>query len=100
MPHNRSPKYLINNTLPYNCMTLDIIILVAVVLAVIAAYYILKTVKHLIVNAVLGLIILAISKFVLDIGIAITTIVVLICALGGVPGAILVILLHTMGIAF
>ena len=81
-------------------MALDIIILVAAVLAVIAAYYILKTVKHLIVNAVLGLIILAVSKFVFGVGITISTIVLLICALGGVPGALLVILLHTMGIAF
>jgi len=81
-------------------MAIEIILLVATVLAVIAAYYILKTVKNLIVNALLGLLILALSKFVFGVGIAITTTVILICALGGVPGALLVILLHIMGIAF
>ncbi|MCX9014393.1 MAG: pro-sigmaK processing inhibitor BofA family protein [Candidatus Methanoperedens sp.] len=79
---------------------LDIIILLAAVLAVIAVYYFLKTVKHLIVNTVLGLIILALSKFVFGMGIKITTTVILISAIGGVPGALLVILLHLMGVAF
>ncbi|MBE0521472.1 MAG: pro-sigmaK processing inhibitor BofA family protein [Candidatus Methanoperedenaceae archaeon] len=81
-------------------MALDIIILVAAVLAVIAVYYFLKTVKHLIVNTILGLIILVLSQYVFNVGLEITPIVILICAIGGVPGALLVLLLHMMGIAF
>lgn len=79
---------------------IEILILLVVILAFIAVYYFLKTAKHLIVNTVLGLIILAIGQLVFDLGINITLLVLLICAIGGIPGAILVILLHTLGVAF
>ncbi len=81
-------------------MALEIIILVLVILAVIAAYYIFKTATHLIVNTVLGLIIFAVSNIVFKVGIAYTIPAILVIALGGVPGAILVILLHVLHIAF
>jgi hypothetical protein len=81
-------------------MALDIIILLAAVLAVIAVYYFLRTVKYLLVNTLFGLVILVLSKFVFGVGIKITTTVILISAIGGVPGALLIILLHLMGVAF
>ncbi len=82
-------------------MALEIIILVLVILGVIAAYYFLKTASHLIVNTVLGLIILVVSNLVFKVGIDYTNIpTILVIALGGVPGAILVILLHVLHIAF
>ena len=81
-------------------MAYEILILFVVILAVAAAYYILKTASHLIVNTVLGLILLAISNIIFNAGIAYTIPALLVCALGGVPGAVLVILLHYFGIAF
>lgn len=78
----------------------EIIVLFMVILAVIAVYYFLKIAKHLIVNTVLGLIFLLLTHFVLDIGIEITLPVLLIFAIGGVPGAALVIILHLLGVAF
>lgn len=81
-------------------MAIEIIILFLAIVAVIAVYYVLKTAKHLIVNTVLGFILLAVSNFVFKLGIAYTIPVLLVCALGGVPGAILVILLHVSGLAF
>lgn len=81
-------------------MSIELIILFLAVLAVIVVYFVLKSAKHLIVNTVLGLIILVVSNVVFNLGIAYSTIVILICALGGIPGAILVILLHALGIAF
>ncbi len=81
-------------------MAIEIIVLFIVILAVIAAYYFLKTATHLIVNTVLGLILLAVSNIVFKVGIAYSWESILVCALGGIPGAILVILLHYLHIAF
>ncbi|VVB90080.1 SigmaK-factor processing regulatory protein BofA [uncultured archaeon] len=75
-------------------------ILLLVILAVIIVYLILKTAKFFIVNTVLGLIILALSNIVLKSGIAYSATAILVCAIGGIPGAILVILLHVLGVAF
>lgn len=81
-------------------MAYELIILVLAVLAVIAVYYVLKSAKHLIVNTILGLIILAAGNVVFNLNIPYTPIPILVCALGGIPGAVLVILLHVLGIAF
>ncbi len=45
-------------------MAVEIIVLFLVIIAVIAAYYILKSVTHLIVNTILGLILLVVSNFI------------------------------------
>ncbi len=81
-------------------MAIELIILVLVIIGVIVAYLILKTATHLIVNTILGLILLAASNFIFNLHIPYTLPAILICALGGIPGAILVILLHVLGIAF
>lgn len=74
--------------------------LFVVVLALLfGAYTIIKAVKPLVVNAIVGVVVLVIASF-LGVGVEITPIAVLICAVGGVPGAILVILLAYAGIAF
>ena len=79
--------------------TLEIGLLVAVLALLFGAYTIIKAVKPFIVNAVVGVIVLVIASF-LGVGVEITPVAVLICAVGGVPGAILVILLAYAGIAF
>ncbi|MDR9430726.1 MAG: pro-sigmaK processing inhibitor BofA family protein [Natronomonas sp.] len=79
--------------------TIEVALLVAVLALLFGAYRIIKAVKPFIVNAVVGLIVLVIASF-LGIGVEITPIAVLICAVGGIPGAILVILLAYLGIAF
>jgi hypothetical protein len=81
-------------------MAYELIILVLAVVAVIAVYYVLKTAKYLIVNTILGLILLAVGNVVFKFDIPYTPLALLVCALGGIPGAILVILLHVLGIAF
>ncbi len=79
--------------------TIEIALLVAILALLFGAYTIIKTVKPFIVNAVVGVIVLVIASF-LGLGVEITPIAVLICAVGGIPGAILVILLAYLGIAF
>lgn len=57
------------------------------------------SIRGLIVNAIIGLIILFIANAV-ALGVEITLVTLLICAVLGVPGAILVILLAYFDIAF
>jgi hypothetical protein len=78
---------------------LELALLVLVIVALVGAHRAIKTVKPLIVNAVVGLIVLWLAG-VVGYGVAITSIVVLIVALGGVPGAVLVLLLAHLDVAF
>ena len=69
------------------------------VVALIVAYGLLNRVKALAVNAILGVIVLFVANF-LGLGVQISLVAVAICALAGIPGAILVILLSVLDIAF
>ena len=75
--------------------TLFLAIIIAVVL-----YAILKNGTQLAMNAVLGILVLIAAKFLFGLEIAITLLTVLICAIGGIFGALLIILLNYLGIAF
>ncbi|HUW67655.1 MAG TPA: pro-sigmaK processing inhibitor BofA family protein [Candidatus Nanoarchaeia archaeon] len=80
-----------------------LLILIVAIAAFIAVFYFLKVVKYLIVNSVIGLILLFVSKFVigaLELGfnIDINLVSILICAIGGVPGVLIVVLLGFLGI--
>ena len=79
--------------------TLEVGLLLGVLALLFGAYRIIKTVTPFIVNAVVGVIVLVVASF-LGIGVEITPIAVLICAVGGIPGALLVILLAYLGLAF
>jgi hypothetical protein len=84
---------------------LGIAILILVVIIFLAiAFYVVKNVAHLVINAIIGLITLFIVNFFHfmqfagkpDIGF--DWITILICALAGLPGAILLIILGLLGI--
>ena len=81
-------------------MALEIIIVLLAIIGVIVAYYLLKTATHLIINAVLGLIILVAANVIFNLGISYSLPALLVCAFAGIPGAIIVILLHLFGVAF
>jgi hypothetical protein len=57
-----------------------------------------RTIRYLVVNSIFGLIVLALAKF-LGLAVPIDIVTVLICALAGIPGALLVILLTLLGFA-
>jgi len=78
---------------------LELGLLAIVVIALVGAHRAMKTIKPLIVNAVVGLIGLLVAS-VVGFGVSITPIVVLIVALGGLPGAILVLLLAHLNLMF
>ncbi|MCD4766397.1 MAG: pro-sigmaK processing inhibitor BofA family protein [Methanosarcinales archaeon] len=78
-------------------------ILVVAIAAFIGVYYFFKVVKYLVVNSIVGLILLFISNFVigmLNIGFSvdINWVSILICAIGGIPGVIIVILLGFLNV--
>lgn len=54
----------------------------------------------LIINAILGVILLFLTNLVLADDIPINVITVLICAIAGVIGWVIVLLLHLVGVAF
>lgn len=73
--------------------------LIVLALAIIfGAFIVLRSIKNFLVNAVVGLVILFLANTIAGLGIGYSLLVVLICAIGGVLGAILIILLHFIGI--
>jgi hypothetical protein len=75
--------------------TLILAIIIAFVL-----YGILENGTQLAMNAVLGILVLLAAKFLLGLKITITLLSVIICAIGGIFGAILIIILNYFRIAF
>jgi hypothetical protein len=84
----------------FGIMPTELIVLFLVIIAVIGVYFILKTAKTLLVNTIVGLIILVIANVGFNMNVPYNIQVLLVVALGGVPGAVLVILLHAFQIAF
>ncbi len=79
-------------------------ILLAVAIAA-ALYYLMKKAMTLVINAVAGLVTLWLLNYFDVLGwfgapdIQINLVTILICALGGLPGALVLVLLHLVGIA-
>ena len=67
------------------------------IVMVFGAFLILRSIKNFVVNAIMGLVILIVANAVAGLGIGYSWLVVLICGIGGVLGAFLVILLHFLG---
>jgi len=79
---------------------IEIGLIVLGLVIIIGAFIILRSITHFVINAVVGLLILFIANSVAGIGIGYSWLVILICGIGGILGAILVLVLHFMGIAF
>ncbi|MFC7008844.1 pro-sigmaK processing inhibitor BofA family protein [Halalkalicoccus salilacus] len=78
---------------------LELGVLVVAIALLLGSYRIIHAVRPFIVNAVVGLLALILAAL-FGYGVEITPIVLLIVAIGGLPGAILVALLAYLGIAF
>jgi hypothetical protein len=65
---------------------------------VFGAFILLRSIKYFVINAVVGLLILFVANSVAGLGIGYSWLVILICAIGGTLGAILILALHFMGI--
>lgn len=82
--------------------TIIVIILGIVILA--ALWYLVKNVMHLVINSIMGILLLFIINLVNVFGmmgktnIPIDIISLIVCALAGIPGAILLVILHLVGL--
>jgi hypothetical protein len=79
---------------------IEILVLVLAIIVALVLYKALRTATSLAVNAVLGVLVLMVAKLLLGLQIAITWIAVLICAIGGIFGALVIIVLNYLKLAF
>ena len=91
-------KYFNVNKHLLSMATSSLVLLIIAVLILAALYRLLRDPKYLVVNAILGIIILFLAHFI-GIHVPIDLIAVLISAIAGIPGAILLILLSLLGIS-
>jgi len=78
---------------------IEIGLFVVGLVALYVAFKLLKNARALAVNAIVGLVVLVVANL-LGLGVNISLIAVLICAVAGFPGAILVVLLAYLDVAF
>jgi len=79
---------------------IDLVLVILIIAIIFGLFIILKSITHFIVNAIIGLILLYLANTFLGLGIAYSWLVIIICAIGGVLGAILVIVIHLLGLGF
>jgi len=79
--------------------SISLLLLAIVIVGVIVAIRALKTVWPLVVNAAVGLVVLVLANLV-GFGVTLTPLAVLIVAFGGLPGAVLIVLLAHAHVAF
>ncbi|MFB6111523.1 MAG: pro-sigmaK processing inhibitor BofA family protein [Halobacteriaceae archaeon] len=79
---------------------LEVAVVVLALVLLFGAYRLIKAVKPFIVNAVLGLVVFLLAELLFGVSVAVTPIAILVVAIGGVPGAILVLLLAVLDVAF
>lgn len=82
-----------------------IVVLLLAIVIVIVLYKIFKATTKLVINSILGIIMLFLTNYVIglcDLGfsIDINIITVLLCAIAGIPGLILVIILAYLNVSF
>jgi hypothetical protein len=78
----------------------EISVFIVALIVAILLYRALKTATSLALNAVIGVLVLIAVKFLLGLEIAITWVAILICAIGGIFGALIIIVLNYLKIAF
>jgi len=73
-------------------------LILLIIVVIFGAVLILKSIKNFLINALVGLFILFLANAVAGLGIGYSWLVIIICAIGGVLGAVLVIALHLLGV--
>jgi hypothetical protein len=79
---------------------MELIVLILVVVLVLILLVVADMLPTLLINAVVGLVLLFLTNLVLSPPIPINLLTILICAIGGVVGWLIILVLHILGIAF
>ena len=78
-------------------MWAELLILLAVIVMVYVLFRVVKNVIYLIINSILGLLTLFVANLVVPgLDITYTWLVILICAIGGIIGAVIIIILQLL----
>lgn len=78
----------------------EIGLLLLILAVVVGIILLMRSIKQFVLNALIGLAVLFIVNTIVGLGIAYSWLVILICALGGFIGAVIIIILRVLGIAF
>lgn len=78
----------------------EISVLILAIIVAFIIYKVLKTATSLAINAVLGILVLIAAKILLGLEIAVTWLAIVICAIGGIFGALIIVALNYLKIAF
>lgn len=78
---------------------IEVAILLLALGVLFGAFRVVRAIKPFVWNAVVGLVVLLVANH-FGVGVAITPLSLLVCAIAGLPGALLVILLAVTGLAF
>ena len=78
---------------------LELAVLAVALVLLLGTTYILQAVRPLIVNAVVGLLVFLAAGW-LGVGVEVNWLTLAVVAIGGLPGAVLVVLLSVFGLAF
>lgn len=79
---------------------IDLALVILIIAIIFGLFLIFRSITHFIVNAIIGLVILFLANTFLGLGIGYSWLVIIICAIGGILGAVLVIIIHLLGFGF
>jgi len=79
---------------------LEVAVLLVALAFLFGAYRVVKAVKPFIWNAIVGVLLLVAAEILLGIGVALGPLTLLVVAVGGAPGALLILVLALFEIAF
>jgi inhibitor of the pro-sigma K processing machinery len=81
-------------------MFVELLVLVLAIILAAGLYYFMKNLLYLLVHAIVGVIVLMLVNLFLFPPVSVNLITVLVVGFGGIPGLLVVLLLHLTGIAF
>ena len=79
---------------------LELAVLAALLVLVAGVAAVINAVRPFVANAVVGLLVFVLAEVLFGLEVALTALTLVIVALGGAPGAVLVLLLSAFGVAF
>ncbi|MCL2460822.1 MAG: pro-sigmaK processing inhibitor BofA family protein [Euryarchaeota archaeon] len=79
-------------------MITSIILLIIAVVFLIVAYKVIRSLVGLVINAILGVILFFVTNAIGITSIQVSVFNLLVCAIGGIPGALILIVLNVLGI--
>jgi len=81
-------------------MYVELLVLVLAIALAAGLYYFMKNLLYLLIHAIVGVVVLVLVNLFLSPPVSVNLITVLVVGFGGIPGLLIVLLLHLTGLAF